>query len=168
MSYRIHPKADVDPSAVIGDGTVVWANAGILADCVIGQNVSIGRQSELGRGTTVGDGTRIGWNCFFPPNSRIGRNVFVGPGVMCTDDKYPKITRSWDPPYDAQPPVIEDDACIGLGVILMPGIHIGVGARVASGSIVTKDVPNYCCVRGGPARFVAMPKGWDPLAALPK
>jgi acetyltransferase-like isoleucine patch superfamily enzyme len=165
---KIHPKADVDPSAMIGEGSVVWANAGVLADVVIGKQVSIGRGAEIGRGSMIGDGTRIGWNCFLPPNSKVGKNVFMGPGVICTDDKHPKIHRPGEPPYRAQPPIIGDDAAIGAAVIILPGIKIGVGARVAAGSIVTKDVPNYACVRGGPAKFVDLPMDheWNPLKLL--
>lgn len=162
---RIHPKADVDPSATIGEGTVIWANAGVLADCRIGAGVSIGRGAEVGRGSTVGDGSRIGWNVFLPPNSVVGKHVFIGPGVICTDDRHPKVAREWDPPYVARPPVIGDDAAIGAGAILMPGVRLGIGARVAAGSVVTKDVPNYAAVKGSPARFFDAPKGWDPLQA---
>lgn len=161
---RIHPKADVDPTATIGAGSVVWANAGILAAVVIGTDVSIGRGAEIGRGTTIGDGSRIGWNCFLPPNSKVGKHVFMGPGVICTDDRHPKVNRVWDAPYEALPPTIGDDAAIGAGVVLLPGVKIGVGARVAAASIVTKDVPNYCAVRGSPARFFDPPEKWNPLA----
>jgi maltose O-acetyltransferase len=98
----------------------------------------------------------------------VGKNVFMGPGVICTDDKHPKIHRPGEPPYRAQPPIIGDDAAIGAAVIILPGIKIGVGARVAAGSIVTKDVPNYTCVRGGPAKFVDLPMDheWNPLKLL--
>jgi len=160
----IHPKADVDPSAKLGDLTRVWANAGVLADCVIGNAVSIGRGAEIGRGSTIGDGSRIGWNCFLPPNSRIGKYVFMGPGVVCTDDRHPIVPRPWDKPYTPMPPTIGDGAAIGAGVVILPGIKIGIGARVAAASIVTRDVPNYCAVRGGPARFFDPPEGWNPLA----
>lgn len=159
----IHPKADVDPTAQLGDLTRVWANAGVLAECVIGKSVSIGRNTEIGRGSTVGDGTRIGWGCFLPPHSKIGSYVFIGPGVTFTDDRHPKIPRPWDKPYNAQPPVIGDGAAIGAGCVILPGVTIGVGARVAAGSIVTKSVPNYCAVRGGPARFFDVPDEWNPL-----
>jgi UDP-2-acetamido-3-amino-2,3-dideoxy-glucuronate N-acetyltransferase len=163
---RIHPKADVDPTAVVGRGSVVWANAGILAGVVIGRDVSIGRGCEIGRGSVIGDGSRIGWNTFLPPNSVVGTHVFLGPNVVCTDDRHPKVNRPWDKPYDARPPVIKDGAAVGAGVLLMPGVVIGVGARVAAGSIVTKDVPNYTAVRGGPARFFDPPKEWDALQSV--
>lgn len=163
--YYQHPHAEVDFTAKIGAGCKIWANAGILAMCELGRDVSIGRGAEIGRGSTVGDSTRIGWGCFFPPNSTIGKDVFVGPGTICTDDRHPKVPKPWEKPYDAKPPVIGDGAAIGAACVILPGIHIGRGARIAAGSIVTKDVPDYAAVRGGPARFFDPPKEWDPRAA---
>ena len=162
----IHPKADVDPTATVGQLTQVWANAGILADCVIGNGCSIGRGAEIGRGSVIGDRTRIGWNVFLPPNSRIGRKVFIGPGVVCTDDMHPRVRNPDDPPYHAQPPVIGHGAAIGAGCIILPGITIGEGARIGAGSVVTHNVPNYTAVRGVPAQVFELPVEWDALAPL--
>lgn len=163
---RIHPTADVHPSARVSRGAVIWGNVGILADCVIGEDVSIGRGSEIGRGSVIGKGSRIGSGVFLPPHSKIGEYVFLGPHVVCTDDKFPKVQRVWDKAYTPLPPTIRDGAAIGAGVIILPGITIGIAARVAAGSIVTKDVPDYTAVRGGPARYLALPHDheWNPLS----
>lgn len=147
---NISQKADIHPSAKIGARSVVWANVGILAGVVVGEDVSIGRGSEIGRGSHIGDGTRIGWNCFFPPNASLGKRVFVGPGVVCCDDRHPKV--GGDAPYHAEPPVIGDDASIGAGSVLLPGVRIGRGANIGAGAVVTKDVPVGAHVRGEPAR----------------
>lgn len=143
----------IDPSVEIGEGSKVWNYAVVLQDVVIGRFCSIGSLTEIGRGTTIGDNSRIGSQCFFPPNSRIGRNVFVGPGVKCADDRYPYVHQDGDPPYKAEPPVIEDGASIGIGAVLLPGVTIGAGAIVAAGSVVTKDVPHKATVMGSPARL---------------
>lgn len=142
----------IDPSVAIGEGSKVWNYAVVLADVVIGENCSIGSLTEIGRGTTIGDGSRIGSQCFFPPNSKIGKNVFVGPGVKCADDRYPYVHGDTDPPYKAEPPVIEDGSSIGIGAVLLPGVRIGAGAFVAAGSVVTKDVPAGTTVMGVPAK----------------
>ena len=52
------------------------------------------------------------------------------------------------------PVVIEDYAYIGTRVTIMPGVRIGCGAVVASGAVVTKDVPPYMLVGGVPARVI--------------
>lgn len=156
----VHPMAEVDPSVTLGEGVRIWACVGVLRDTIIGHHVSIGRCSEIGHSCVIGDGTRIGYNVFLPNGSKVGRNVFIGPNVTFCDDKWPKVPNLGDPPYTALPPTIGDGASIGAGCVILPGVTIGVGARVAAGAIVTKDVPNYCAVRGGPARYFEPPAAW--------
>lgn len=162
----IHPSADIDPSVQIGSGSKIWRMVGILRDTIIGENVSIGGCSEVGHGSVIGDGTRIGYNVFLPNRSNVGRKVFIGPNVTFCDDRHPKVLEEWDEPYEALPPTIGDGAAIGAGVVVLPGITIGRGARVAAGAIVTKNVPDYTAVRGGPARFFVPPDKWNPLRQL--
>lgn len=50
--------------------------------------------------------------------------------------------------------VIEDDVWLGYGATIMSGIHIGQGAIVAAGAVVTKDVPPYAIVGGVPAKVI--------------
>lgn len=50
--------------------------------------------------------------------------------------------------------VVDDDVWIGYGSIIMSGVHIGQGAIVAAGSVVTKDVPPYTIVGGNPAKVI--------------
>lgn len=47
--------------------------------------------------------------------------------------------------------VIGNDVWIGYGAVIMPGIHVGDGAIIATASVVTKDVPPYAIVGGNPA-----------------
>jgi serine acetyltransferase len=51
--------------------------------------------------------------------------------------------------------IIEEDAAIGLGAIILPGVTIGRGAIVTAGSVVTKSVPPKTMVQGNPARPIA-------------
>ena len=157
----IHHTAEVDPTGEIGESCKIWANVGILHHAVLGRNVSIGRCSEIGHDTVIGDGSRIGYNVFIPNHAVIGKNVFVGPNVTFCDDMHPRVRNPWEPPYHAQPPRIDDGAAIGAGVVVLPGIHIGKGAKIAAGSIVTRNVKDYAAVRGGPARYFDAPKEWD-------
>lgn len=153
-------EAMIDPTAILGAGTIVWWYARVLANVVTGTDCSIGGGTEIGRGSTIGDRTRIGANVFLPPNSRIGADVFVGPGVVCTDDRHPRCGHA---DYIAEPPTIGDGASVGAGVVILPGRTIGAKARVAAGSIVTADVPDGCFAIGAPARLKAMPHDWSPL-----
>lgn len=143
------PDRFIDPTAEIGEHTVIWHYARILADVKIGDHCSVGGGTEIGRGTVIGNYSRISANVFLPSNTVIGDRVFVGPGVVATDDKDP---RAGNFGYDARPPVIEDGASIGAGAILLPGVRIGVGAMIGAGAIVTRDVGRGEHVRGEPAR----------------
>lgn len=50
--------------------------------------------------------------------------------------------------------IVEDDVWIGHGATILSGVHIGQGAVVAAGSVVTKDVPPYAIVGGVPAKII--------------
>jgi acetyltransferase-like isoleucine patch superfamily enzyme len=54
------------------------------------------------------------------------------------------------------PVVIEDDADLGVGSIILPGVHIGQGAQVGAGAVVASDVIPYGVVAGVPARLIRM------------
>lgn len=140
----------IDPSAILGPGSVAWHFSVILAKVVIGESVSIGSGCEIGRGSIIGDRTRIGAHVFLPPRSTVGADVFIGPNVTCTDDRHP---RAGNADYVAEPPIIEDGASIGAGAILLPGVRIGAGAMVGAGAVVTRDVPARSVIRGEPARI---------------
>lgn len=139
----------IDPTATLGKNVSVWHFAVILANVIIEDNVSIGSHVEIGRGSHIGTGTRIGKGAFLPPNSRIGNNVFIAPGVFFCDDKHP---RAGNTTYLAQPPIVNDLASIGAGSIILPGIRIGKNAVIGAGSVVTHDVPENMIVYGEPAR----------------
>jgi acetyltransferase-like isoleucine patch superfamily enzyme len=155
----------IDRTVTIGTGSKVWHFAVVLGGVTIGADCVIGSRCEIGFRCAIGDGTHIGSGTFLPSDSIIGQRVFIGPNVTCCDDRHPKIPDPGDPPYHAQPPVIEDGASIGAGAVLLPGIHIGKLARIGAGAIVTRDVPDNAHVRGEPARLhelsVAAVEAWQ-------
>ncbi len=157
-------QAYIAPSATLGEGSVVWHYARVLAEVRIGKNVSIGGGAEIGRGSVIGDNTRISAGVFLPSNSIVGSNVFIGPNATFTDDKHPKVLKPGDPPYNAQPPIIHDDAAIGANATICPGVTIGARARVAAGAIAAKDVVPDGMVRSMPARPRTMPRQWEHVA----
>lgn len=153
-------KVCIDNTALVHPSAVIWEFAKILRDAYVAANVSIGSFCEIGRGAYISEGARIGSGTFLPPMTFIGKRVFVGPHVTMTDDKHPAVHKPGDQPYDPTPPYIEDDAAIGAGVTLCPGVRIGRGARVAAGSVVTRDVAPGKAVKGVPAREFVPPDQW--------
>ena len=161
LKRRVHHF--IDPTAVLHPSVKVWHYATVLADCQLAEGVQVGSHAEIGRGTTIGKNSRIGAHVFLPPHSVVGEEVFIGPSVSCADDRFPYIHKAFDTPYVPAPPVIEDGATIGLGAVLLPGVRIGRGAAVAAGTVVTKDVPAGCLVRGEPGR-IRIPEDISPEA----
>src|SRR5574341_269665 len=89
----------------------------------------------------------VGERCTIHAPVWIGNHVFLGPGCIFTNDKYP-------PSLDWLPTVIEDWVSIGAGSVILPGITIHAHAMVGAGSVVTKDVPIGAVVVGNPARII--------------
>ena len=147
------PVSFIDPTARIGRDTTVWHWVTILAHVKIGKNCSIGSHAEIGAGTTIDDGSRISAHVFLPSNSTIGKCVFLGPCVCCTDDRLPFAGNA---DYIAEPPIIEDYASVGAGSVILPGVRIGKKAMIGAGSVVTRDVPAGGKVYGEKAKLRAM------------
>jgi UDP-2-acetamido-3-amino-2,3-dideoxy-glucuronate N-acetyltransferase len=120
-----------------------------LYGCAIGAFSTVGPFVEIQRGVTVGKFTKISSHTFICDGVTIGNRVFVGHGVMFTNDLYPSITA----PFVKLTTIIEDDVTIGSGATILP-VRIGQGAIVGAGAVVIEDVPAYAIVVGNPGRVV--------------
>ncbi|SMY06747.1 DapH/DapD/GlmU-related protein [Flavimaricola marinus] len=121
-----------------------------------GRHVRIGEMSFVNRGATFLDGNTI----------TIGNRVAVGPNVqfitdthpLRPEDRFPPPEPEDDPPFRviniALPIVVEDEAWIGAGAIILPGVTVGNAAVVGAGAVVTKDVAPRTVVAGNPARVL--------------
>jgi acetyltransferase-like isoleucine patch superfamily enzyme len=106
-------------------------------------------------GLRIGDGTYINTGVSLHPTGgiSIGTNVALGPGVSIftgTHDIGPATRRAVSPPH-FQPVVIGDGCWLGANVVVHPGITIGPGCVIASGSIVTADCAPNGLYAGAPA-----------------
>ncbi len=116
----------------------------------IGDNTSIGDETTIGSLCHVDSGVRIGRNCriqgmvYLPPGTVIGDDVFVGPGVVFTNDPYPASKR-------LKGVTVEDGAIVCAGATLLSGVTVGKRAVVGMGSVVTRDVPPGEVHYGSPA-----------------
>ncbi len=108
----------------------------------------------------VGDHTGLSGVVVFAVRSvRIGRHVNVGVNVSIYDNDFHaldwKARRANDLSQVAVAPVvIEDDAWIGGNAMILKGVHIGRGAVVGAGSVVTSDIPAGTVWAGNPAKFI--------------
>lgn len=122
----------------------------IREDNIIGDDVAIWYSTTLGPGNKIGDGTRIHAGCFLELVT-LGKRVFIGPGVVFTDDPHPT-----NPPQRIHfgGAKVSDEAVIGANVTVLPHVRIGKRAIIGAGSVVTKDIPAGEVWVGNPARFL--------------
>ena len=146
---------DVNESARLGEGTVVWSFAVVCGGVVTGVHCVIGSGVFIGHGSRLGDRVHIQHGVFLPNHSQIGSNVFIGPNATFTDDRYPRVNN---PQYRPEPPVIEANASIGAGAVILPGVRIGEGAMIGAGAVVTEDVEPWARIVGNPARSLPSPR----------
>lgn len=125
-----------------------------------GNNINIEKGADFGKGNgiTIGDYSGLGINCYVRGPLIIGSDVMMGPDVMIFHGDHEMSCR--DIPMRLQgdsvskPVVIGDDVWIGARSIILKGVHIGKGAVIAAGAVVTKDVPEYAIVGGVPAKVI--------------
>ncbi|HEX7336533.1 MAG TPA: acyltransferase [Gemmatimonadales bacterium] len=88
-------------------------------------------------------------------NITIGNRVSIAPRVTLVTSSHPNNSRIRGfAPSSQGPIVIEDDAWLGTGCVVLPGVRIGRGAVVGANSVVLQDVPPLHIVAGQPARTV--------------
>lgn len=149
-TQKFHETADVQ-SKNIGAGTTVWQSSVILPGAKIGADVNICAHCFIENDVVIGDRSTIKSGVYLWDGVRLGDDVFVGPNVTFTNDKFP---RSKQHPKAFLETHIEQNASIGGGAVILPGLIIGRGAMVGAGAVVTKSVPPYAIVVGAPARIV--------------
>jgi UDP-2-acetamido-3-amino-2,3-dideoxy-glucuronate N-acetyltransferase len=130
-----------------------------LYGCVIGDGSKIGTFVEIQKGATVGARCKISSHSFICEGVALGDGVFIGHGVMFTNDPYPKAVDAagellTEAGWTVVPTVVKDGASIGSNATILCGVTIGQGALVGAGAVVTRDVPDYQVVAGVPARIV--------------
>ncbi|MCM1955884.1 acyltransferase [Bacteroides uniformis] len=111
----------------------------------------------------IGKYSIIGWHCVVEggANICIGDRCFLGPGakLLCSTYEYDGVFTSQLLPKGAYSIkygdiTIEDDAYVGAGTVVMPGITIGEGALVGANSLVDRDLKPWTIYHGNPVKKV--------------
>ena len=146
----IHELSDVQ-SSNIGNNTNVWQYCVILPKAIIGNNVNICSHCFIENDVIVGDNVTIKCGVQLWDGVTIESNVFIGPNVTFSNDKYPRSKCYPDQFLNIK---ICEGASIGAGAVLLPNITIGSKAMIGAGAVVTKDVPENAVVVGNPAKVI--------------
>lgn len=159
MPTFIHPTADIAKSARIGDNTKVWSLTQIRENAILGQNCIIGRNVFIDEGVSLGDNCKVQNNALLYAGVTLEEGVFVGPAVCFTNDKRPRAINpdgSLKSPHDwtAGTTLVKYGAALGAQSVILTGVTLGRFCLVGSGSVVTRDVPDFGIVVGNPAHRV--------------
>lgn len=127
--------------------------------CAIGDETKVGAFVEIQKGATIGPRCKISSHTFICEGVTLAEGVFIGHGVMFTNDRLPRATApngqlATEEHWQVIPTRVECGASIGSGATILCGVTIGSGALVGAGSVVTKDVPPGEVWCGNPARFL--------------
>ena len=149
------PVAD---DVTLGEGARVIDPALVnLYGCTIGAETTVGPFVEIQRGVQIGARCKISSHSFICTGVTIEDGVFVGHGVMFTNDRYPRATtpdgelqRPGD--WDLVETLVRRGASIGTHATILCGVTIGEGAMVAAGAGVPPAVAPYGSGAGGPPR----------------
>lgn len=148
---EIGPYAIIYAGARIGRFCLVGSHAVIREGCVTGDRCLIGQGVFFNYEAVIGDDVRIIQGAHIGGMARIGNGTFIAPGVVMSNMRHIDIDNQIFDPSQAQAPIIGERVMIGTGANLVAGINIGDRAVIASGAIVTKDVPAGMMAKGCPA-----------------
>lgn len=150
----------ISDTVCLGENVTIFQPSLVnLYGCTIGDETKIGAFVEIQKNAVVGARCKISSHTFICEGVVIDEGVFVGHGVMFTNDRYPSATNEdgslqTEANWNVLATRVKRRASIGSNATIIPGVTIGEGALVGAGSVVTKDVPDYAVVAGVPARII--------------
>ena len=130
-----------------------------LYGCVIGDETRIGCFVEVQKGVNIGARCKISSHTFICEGVTIEDEVFVGHGVMFSNDRLPRAVNPdggliGDGDWECQQTRVCKGASIGSGSTILGGLVIGENAMIGAGSVVTRDVAANTTVAGNQARLM--------------
>jgi UDP-2-acetamido-3-amino-2,3-dideoxy-glucuronate N-acetyltransferase len=141
----------IDADVVLGANVRIFNPDQVnIFGCEIGDNAFVGPFVEITRGVVIGPDCVVESHAFICDGATLARGVFVGHGVMFTNDLYPRGARQ----VERLKTFVDEHASLGSNCTIIGGVRIGRNAVVGAGAVVTKDVPDFSIVVGNPARVI--------------
>lgn len=130
-----------------------------LYGCTINDETKIGSFVEVQKNVKVGRRCKISSHSFLCEGVLIEDEVFIGHGVIFTNDLYPCATNEdgslqTEADWDVMKTIVKRGASIGSNATILPGIIIGEKALIGAGAVVTRNVPDYAIAVGVPAQVI--------------
>lgn len=134
-----------------------------LYGCTVGAGTRIGTFVEIQKNAVIGRNCKVSSHSFVCEGVTLEDGVFIGHGVMFTNDLYPRAVNrdgslQSDGDWTLVPTLVKRMASIGSNATILAGVIVGEGAQIGAGAVVTKDVPDHAIVVGVPARIIGRVK----------
>lgn len=150
----------VEKNVTLGEGVRVFKPDLVnIYGCTIGDESTVGPFVEIQAGVIIGKRCKISSHSFICEGVTLEDEVFVGHGVMFTNDLYPRSTnpdgslkRGND--WELVKTRVKKRAGIGSNATILAGVTIGENAIIGAGAVVSRDVPDYAIVAGVPAKII--------------
>jgi len=150
MKNKIHKTAEISNLSSIGKNTYIWNNAQIRENVKIGKNCVISKDVYIDKNVKIGNNCKIQNAVQIYDGVTIKDNVFIGPGVVFTNDYFPRAdNKKWK----IKKTLVEDGASIGANSTILCGLKIGKRSMIAAGSVIICSVNDYELYAGNPAKL---------------
>jgi acetyltransferase-like isoleucine patch superfamily enzyme len=123
-----------------------------LYNCKIGDNVFVGPFVEIQKGVNIMENSRISSHSFLCELVSVGKNCFIGHGVMFVNDLF-KSGKTGGNSKNWLKTIIENNVLIGSNSTILP-VKIKKGCVIGAGSVVTKDCNIKGIYAGNPAKLI--------------
>jgi UDP-2-acetamido-3-amino-2,3-dideoxy-glucuronate N-acetyltransferase len=151
----------ISPDVKLGEHVrIIHPDLVNLYGCSIGDETKIGAFVEIQKNAHVGSRCKISSHSFICEGVSIADEVFIGHGVMFTNDLYPRAANpggalQTEADWNVIPTRVMEGASIGSNATIIAGVTVGRRSIVGAGAVVTRDVPDFAIVAGVPARIIA-------------
>lgn len=116
----------IHPSAIVSPSAIIGEGSVLVAGSIINANANIGAFCILNTGCSIDHDCDLADGVQVCPGARLAGRIFCG-----------------------------EDAFIGTGAVVIPGVHIGARTVIGAGAVVVRDVASYLTAYGNPARPAA-------------
>lgn len=113
--------------------------------CDYGFNIHVGKNFYANYNCTILDVSKV----------TIGDNCFMAPNVAIYTAGHPIHPDTRNSAYEYGKAVtVGDNVWIGGNTVILPGVNVGSNVVIGAGSVVTKDIPDWCVAAGNPCRVI--------------
>ena len=154
--YFVHESSCIDEDVQIGKGSKIWHFSHLQSGARIGEGCILGQNVNVGNNVVVGNYCKIQNNVSIYEGVELQDYVFCGPSMVFTNIRLPRSEFPQKGIKYYEKTLVKKSASIGANATIICGVTIGKYALIGSGTVVTKDVPDYSLIVGNPGRVIGM------------